>query len=58
MITFVDKFELFHKKVVTVFIFIIVLLMIYTFSHEDYGLLLLLVALFVLSFNMSYLKGS
>lgn len=58
MITFIDKFEMFHQKAVTVFLFALVVLILLSNMREDYGLLLLLIALFVLSFNISVFKNS
>lgn len=57
MITFVDKFDLFHTKFITFLLFILILLILYSNMKEDYGLLLLVIALFVLSFNMSFLSS-
>uniref|UniRef100_A0A6C0BGS3 Uncharacterized protein n=1 Tax=viral metagenome TaxID=1070528 RepID=A0A6C0BGS3_9ZZZZ len=53
MIVFVDKFEFLHNKIVTLLLFIMISLMIVSNMFQDYGLLLLIVALFILSYNMS-----
>lgn len=53
MITFVDRFDLFHMQIITLLIFSLLILMLYTNMERDYGLLLLVIALFVLSYNMS-----
>jgi hypothetical protein len=53
MIVFVDKFEFLHYKIVTLLLFVMISLMIVSNMLQDYGLLLLMVALFILSYNMS-----
>jgi len=57
MIAFVDKFELFHRKWVTAVLFVIIVMMWSSNLNNDYGLLLLIIALFILSYNMSVLRG-
>lgn len=56
LITFVDDFDVFHKKTMTILLLILVIMMALTTLAEDYGLFLLIVALFFLSYNMSYIK--
>ena len=56
MITFVHEFTFFHDVVVTFVVLLVLIIMImFTFS-SDYGLILLLLVLFILSYNESILK--
>lgn len=53
MIVFIHNFHFFHNIIVTYIILLIVTIMILFNLNKDYGLLLLLIALFCLSYNES-----
>ena len=54
MIAFIDSFELFHSKTATVSLFVILCLMVVSSFASDYGLVLLVLVLFILSYNISF----
>lgn len=56
MIAFVDSYHLFHSRAVNAVLLIVLVVMLMSSQmEEDYGLVLLIVALFILSYNATYL---
>ena len=56
MIIFIHEFTFFHDIIVTFVLFMVLMTMILFNFSIDYGLILLLVVLFILSYNESVLK--